>query len=435
LTEVTIGIVGARPFVDRVLALGRSENSGPHRLLPSAYEQETDAPAATAQIASKVDVLLFAGPLPFELAAAANAVRTPATFVPLSGWALPTAVLKSALVLGVDPELLTIDSASQHDVEEVFDAVGLRSSGVRVLDYARELDSKQFLRFHVDGHATGSSGAITSIPSVAAELRRLELPHVLMTPSRHAIAHALDTARLLGAGSTAEESRLALAVVRLPSSTSATHTALTAYERQSMRVAVHGALLEAARESGSVVVPRDEVSFFLFLTLGSLKRLTGNLTYGPFATTVRDATGLMVEVGIGFANTVADAEANALTAVAHSAQTRGSAAALVWPTGEVALLPASASSGTGNMPQDSDPEDITKALLRGMIAALKAANDDRRIVDAQQVSELMSIPLRSARRALRSLVEAGYAWPLPPDPADRPGRPPVPYQLLEEKLQ
>ncbi|WP_345526313.1 hypothetical protein [Nocardioides endophyticus] len=377
-------------------------------------------------------MLLFAGPLPFDLAVQAGAIQTPATFVPVSGWALPTAILK-ARELGIDPELLSIDSASRQDVEEVFDAVGLRHDAVRVLDYASNLGSDQFLEFHAAGEATGQGGAITSIPSVAAELRRRKVPHVLMSPSQQTISQALNTAHLLGAGSAAEESRLVLAIVRLPSSAGAEHaTALSAYERQGMRIAVHRALLEVAQEAGSVVVVRDELSFFVFLTLGSLKRLSDDLSRAPFVNVIRDATGLRVQVGIGLADTVAEAEAHAMTAVARSGRSRGFAAALVWPTGEVALLPTSAESR--DVSHDRGDEDPSKALLRELVEALRAANEVGRVVDAQRVSELMNVSLRSARRALRSLVEAGYAWPLPPDPADRAGRPPIPYQLLEEKL-
>ncbi|AYY14892.1 hypothetical protein EF847_21605 [Actinobacteria bacterium YIM 96077] len=59
---------------------------------------------------------------------------------------------------------------------------------------------------------------------------------------------------------------------------------------------------------------------------------------------------------------------------------------------------------------------------------------DERVVDAERVSELLGVTLRTARRMLNTLVDEGLAWPMPPARSSKVGRPPRPYQLLVDKL-
>ena len=55
-------------------------------------------------------------------------------------------------------------------------------------------------------------------------------------------------------------------------------------------------------------------------------------------------------------------------------------------------------------------------------------------VDAERVAQLMNVTLRTARRTLQNLVQAGLAWPMPPPRSKKVGRPPMLYQLLNERL-
>src|SRR5699024_7931475 len=69
-------------------------------------------------------------------------------------------------------------------------------------------------------------------------------------------------------------------------------------------------------------------------------------------------------------------------------------------------------------------------ILRQLLDALTDAGEASRIVEAEQVAELLGVTLRTARRYLRDLVAADLAWQLPPTKTHRVGRPPIPYRLL-----
>jgi predicted ArsR family transcriptional regulator len=56
------------------------------------------------------------------------------------------------------------------------------------------------------------------------------------------------------------------------------------------------------------------------------------------------------------------------------------------------------------------------------------------IVDAENAGNMLGVTPRTARRLLRTLVEEGLAWPLPPNRTPQPGRPRQLYRLIVEKL-
>ncbi|GAA4332227.1 hypothetical protein GCM10023178_45340 [Actinomadura luteofluorescens] len=55
-------------------------------------------------------------------------------------------------------------------------------------------------------------------------------------------------------------------------------------------------------------------------------------------------------------------------------------------------------------------------------------------MDAENAGKMLGVTPRTARRLLRTLVEEGLAWPLPPNRTPQPGRPRQLYRLIVEKL-
>jgi hypothetical protein len=56
------------------------------------------------------------------------------------------------------------------------------------------------------------------------------------------------------------------------------------------------------------------------------------------------------------------------------------------------------------------------------------------VVDAEGAGQMLGVTPRTARRLLRTLVDEGLAWPLPPNRTPQPGRPRQLYRLIVEKL-
>jgi hypothetical protein len=127
--------------------------------------------------------------------------------------------------------------------------------------------------------------------------------------------------------------------------------------------------------------------------------------------------------------TAQDAESHARSALARTQATRQAQGFAVDREGR-ALVP------TPRIPPRASPARRPKGL--DVLSRLAERMSDREgplVVDAESAGEMLDVTPRTARRLLRTLVEEGLAWPLPPNRTPQPGRPRQLYRLIVEKLE
>ncbi|NDL60129.1 transcriptional regulator [Phytoactinopolyspora mesophila] len=432
--EITIGVVGADEIVRRIVSVARESGNPSWRLIASVYGVEQEAHTQAMKIASRIDVCLFAGPLPYDIATRPGDLPVPATYVPVGGSALYGTLLRGALDEIFDPLRVSVDSVPTNDVRTAYREVGLDPSHVHVKPYTEPESADEFLSFHRELYDRGeTTGAVTTVPTVAAALAEAGIPSLKMTAAGTTIRHTLQTAALIGSGAKLEESRIVTMIVRVPSGAFPAHASPSNYWYQELKLSLHRELLRDARPMDAAVLARDEHSYLVVTTMGSLNIATDELTVAPFLGRITAELGLQLEVGIGLGRSTREAELNAQSAVDKASAAGGGTAFLVGPGDTVLQLPADRHGNVQpapSMAKDSKAIDVLSRLAE----KLDDEQDGERIVDAERVAELLGVTLRTARRTLHTLVDEGLAWPMPPARSSKVGRPPRPYQLLVEKI-
>lgn len=435
--EVAIGIVGADEIVHRVMSVAREFGNRSWRLIAAVYEDERDAYRQAMKIAPRVDVCMFAGPLPYDIATRHGDLPVPATYVPVGGAALYGTLLRGQIEGIFDPLRVSVDSLSPNDVYSAYREVGLDTTGVRVKQYVEPESAGHFLDFHRDLYRSGeTTGAVTTVPTVAAALTEAGVPSLKMTASGLTLLHAVQTAALIGSGAKLEESRIVTMIVRVPRSAVPAHVSPSDYWYQELKLSLHRELLREARPMDAAVLVRDEQSYLIVTTMGSLNVATDDLAVAPFVGRISNEFKINLDIGIGLGRSAREAELNAESAVDKASAGPSGTAYLVGPDGVVLQLPTAhgaATPGTVAGPATSKTKSLdVLARLRESLG--NGASETGGVVDAERVAEVLGVTLRTARRTLNSLVDEGLAWPLPPGRSSKAGRPPRPYQLLLEKL-
>ena len=434
LEDVTVGVVGADAFLHRVAEAARTEVRAPYRLVTASDAGARGAYGQALRIAKDVDVLLYSGPLPYDVAMAGESLPVPATFVPLGGVALPTALLRGALTNTIETTRISIDSVSTREVQEIYAELDLAMDSVHVIEYRESISLEEFFDFHVEHYRSGrTTGAITTVPEVAERLTDAGIPNLTMAPAPLTLRNSLHTARLLASGAKMDDSRIAIVIVRLPASALPNRTSSSNYWFQELKLSLHRTLLHEARRMDAAVLQRDEQSFLVITTMGSLRTGTDDLRRAPFLARISADLGIETEVGIGLGSTALQAEENAQDAVNLSAERPGDRAYLIGGHGGPLSLPASPTHSPAALGPQIPPQHIE--TLHHIIEALGADGDHNYVVDAERVANVQGVTLRTARRTLRTLVDAGLAWPMPPVRQQRAGRPAVRYQLLDERIR
>lgn len=432
---VTIGVVGPRDLVERVMLMGRGSRpvGGEWRLVGAAYREPHETVDRLAQLGDDVDACLFTGPVPYDLARESGALAVPATFVPLSGSSLYAALLRGVATGVCDPARVSVDVLSRTDVEEAYAEIGVDAGGVRLREYQPAESPAEIASFHEELCRDGAvTAALTCVPAVAELLAETSVPLLRVQPTTAAIREALRVAALIGAGSRLEEAQIAIGIVDVPTMRQAPGTGRSPYWREELRLSLHRVLLHEARRMGATVRPLDEHSYVVTATFGSVAAATDGFRVPLFVDRVRTELGIAVEVGIGLGATAHDAEANAGDALARAQASGEERGLVVGPSGQVLAL--SARHHASRSRRGTARTRGFEILSRLVTALGSRASGGPIVVDAETAAKVLDVTPRTARRMLRTLVDEGLAWPLPPNRAPQPGRPRQLYRLIVEKL-
>jgi len=455
--DLTIGVVGPHDMVERVMLSGPAAGGGSYvpfgappgasgaagqggslqaapgqqgaltgaswsgfglaaRLVAAAYRDEHEAAEKASRLSASVDVCLFASPVPYEYARRAGAIAGPATFVPLNGAALHTALLRASLHGRYDLTRISLDVLARSDIDEMYAELGMSAENVHTREEVAS--SATLAAFHERLWRRGETTvALTCVHAVAQRLDAADVPVITVRCTGTAIRSALHTAALLGAHHRLEEAALAVVIVDVPTLRETARRTAPRYWRDELRLTVHRLLLQDAQRIGAAVVPVGEHCFLVVATRGS-----------PFVERAQAELGVDLEVGVGMGRSAQEAETHARAALTRAQSGRGPHGFALDREGR-ALVPPPRPSARLQAP--GQPKGI-ETLAR--LADKLSAEESSLTVDAEAAGKLLGVTPRTARRLLRVLVEEGLAWPLPPNRSPQPGRPRQLYRLIIEKL-
>ncbi|GAA2729809.1 transcriptional regulator [Actinocorallia aurantiaca] len=429
--DLTIGVVGPHDLVERVMLMGHGPTPVPSRLVAAAYRDEQEAADKVVRLGSGVDVCLFASPVPYDFARKAGVLTMPATYVPLNGAALQGALLRASLDERFDAAKVSIDVLGRGEVEEAFGEVGLAVDQVHLREEVAGPGT--LAAFHERLWRRGlTSVALTCVHATAERMELAGVPTLRIRPTGAAIRTALQTASLLGAHHRLEESQLVVVLVDVPTLRESPRRVTPRYWREELKLALHRVLLQEAHRMNATVWPLDDHSYLITATRGSVSSGTEGFRTPPFVERVREELGLVIEVGIGMGRTAQEAETHARAALARS-QTSQRAQGFALDRDGRALVPAPRQPVRGGA-QAVKPKGLE--ILSRLADKLGDQGDTGAplVVDAENAGRMLGVTPRTARRLLRTLVEEGLAWPLPPNRTPQPGRPRQLYRLIVEKL-
>jgi hypothetical protein len=401
--------------------------------VPIAYEREEDAPRLVAEALPQLDAILFLGPVPHALARTALPQGFPATHIPYDGSGLIKALFEVHRRFGEDTPF-SIDSIREREVLDVVDEVGGRRADVHAIEGESDvpLPRETLVARHLDLARRGvTRAAVTYIRSVHHELVRYGVPTVSIEPPASALRSALQQTALLGIARSFEATQLVVVMVRFV----AGQPEDDATRRRQIDLGAQSFLLDLANRLEATLTDPAPGVYALITTKSGLDRSPDWEVDGIRAfERIGELIGMTPKVGIGFGETSREAETNAEHALGLAAAADSGLTTYVVFRDRAILGPLGGNGDavlrTTRVFADSTLQLARSAGVNPASMALLHTLDGAGVFDAERLSRLLGLSVRSARRIAGRLVGAGLAEPAGEEQLHGRGRPRQLYRLV-----
>ncbi|MFL1675729.1 helix-turn-helix domain-containing protein [Paenibacillus dendritiformis] len=395
-----------------------------------SYRQEEEAPDLARELAEKVDVLLFTGPVSYQLAKNQHQFDIPSLFVPLTGSGLYAVLFR--LERKLDVAAITVDTLSRQMLVSTF-----RELGHLWTAYEGEpLPSwKELVEFHRGHYEAGRSCcAITAIRSVSLQLAREGIPCEWIVPTEQDIIVTLERALLSTEWRRNKEGQVVVGLIRTDGIDRLAERQVSEHEIQRLKQDVHHLILSFVKHLDGHITQQSSGEYSFVTTRGVFERETGGYKRIPLARNVHKMNGIHLSIGIGFGRSAAEAGVHARRSLQLACEGGGGMCFIVRED-ESVIGPLEI-----NEPHELDLSLVDAALVKqAETAGLTSIYLSRLIahmtrfgkVDyyAQELATVLGVTVRSVHRFLLALMDAGLVDIVGEEKGASRGRPRQKYRI------
>lgn len=433
--KIKIGIIGPQDSIRKILEFAKEfEESA--ELVPYAYKVKDSAIELTSLCQEHTDLVLYTGEAPYRIALQAGIIRKPALFLPRNGSCIYKALWEMRND-GVEIKNISTEGLLKEEVLETASELGIEDFGnVYTFDIFNNfnVDYVQIADYHTRLFKEGSVGAvITAFSKIYEMLKDHEIPVYKVFPTKSLIRENLHKALLLGKMKISKDAQVAVQIVKIrdPKGVSASE-----YDFMSRRNRLESMLIQYTRENLGSLFPMGRDEYLIFTNRGAIENADFQRRFDTRDFS-KDTFNAILSSGIGFGNTVYEAENNARAALGHAAERDFHCAFIIDDNGTISgpyakeedlVLSYSLSSGKSEeirkMADATTLSPVYIAKLRSLIE-----KNNKNVVDAPIVADYLNISVRSARRILTVLTQSGFAIVKYTESKAKTGRPCHVYEL------
>ncbi|TDE92782.1 winged helix-turn-helix transcriptional regulator [Occultella glacieicola] len=404
---ITVAVIGPHDLVERTVeVVGGMDGMRPR---PHPYEHERETPQVLRELGSDVDIQLFTGVVPYQIASAHGLLGRIAGYVEYSGSVLLSALV-TVLRAGTQLTSLSIDTLDEDEARGTLAEAGVQADAVRVLPYAPGTDAATLVAFHRRAHADDpGSIALTCLGSVYDEIGETQ-PAVRLAPARSAIRLAVNRLRLQRESMDSGDAQLVLGIVE--AAADAEH-----------------ALAGELAPLGASLIHTGSREFLVVTTRGPLEDATAEFTELPMLERLR-AQYPTLRVGFGLGGSGAEAHTLARRALGRARQL-GRVAAVISLRNDIDMTLSRTSTPRSNQRANTGQlahrAGLSVGTLQRLQDYLRHATSPE--VTTRELSEHLGVQPRTARRILNRLERAGIARDVGSRNPEGSGRPLVVYRV------
>ncbi|MEI7025264.1 ArsR family transcriptional regulator [Paenibacillus sp. y28] len=426
--KIRLGYIGVEDTM--IMVLGVIRKFPQFHCMPFLYSSFEEIPSLLREQTPKVDMWLFSGPLPYEVAKRQCDPGLPMYYIPFSGTSLYRALCHILYQQNIDVSKISFDVVDERELKRLFSELGIADRTVLCRSY--DGSHQELVDFHYRLWTQGASSmAVTCVWSVQRRLEELGVPVYRVVPTEFSVESVLNTALREQETLLFMDTQVAVQFIETAPYSGVPHSTHSSDELYHMEMAVNQQLLKYSKKVQGSLKMISPGRYVVFTTRGAVRDVTGNFSAVPDLQEIHALKGQVSGIGIG--RTTYEAELLAGKALLHS-KDYGQGTWMVYfedktvtgPLGKPEQI--SFAYASDSLKDISSRTSLSAATLGKLDSVLKKLRTDQ--INAHELARHMQIMPRSARRILIQLETGGFAQVVGEENPHPRGRPRKTYQIM-----
>ncbi|TMV49149.1 helix-turn-helix transcriptional regulator [Paenibacillus mesophilus] len=424
-SHISIGMIGPEAIVRKMLQSVKKFPTFEPKI--KIFDHNEEAPELARQLMNEVEVLLFSGLLPYQLALKEIHFSIPVLYIPILGTCLYRALFCIHDKYGLDS--ISVDSVSRRDMISALEDLNKLSTKVVYHQSALLPSRDELLQFHrrqiEQGHV---KAVLTANHQVSDELTRLGIPNEPIIPTEQDIDISLSRALLSTESRRNKEGQVVVGFINVDQFRSLAENSISELEVQRLKLDIHRLLLGYIESLEGHLTQLGSDEYFFITTRGTFERGTQGYKFIPIAREAEKLLNVTLSIGIGFGRSANEAGTHARVALRHCKDAGGNICYIVREDKSI-IGPLEMTEPHKYDLSLIDTELIRKTRDTGFsgtsLSKLIAYMTRTGKVDfiAPELASVLGLTVRSVHRNLAALLDAGLIEIVGEDKVKSRGRP------------
>jgi hypothetical protein len=427
-----IAVIGPKDIVADCLSL---QVNYPNLLLEDfVYESEKETTSIINNLPTNVDLLLFAGPVPYMQAFGKELLSSiPHTYIPYHGTALLRALFQAQKLQ--ETNNYSIDTVNLKLLLEAFSELGITDLPKYITEFTYEQDSMDLVNYHTKLFQEGKTkGAITSLASCHQELLKIEVPSIKIKPFKSVISDTLDKVKLICDSIHNKENQISVGFISVNGFEKWSQEKKQ-QEIQEFEIQLESSVLNFVKELDGQYVQTTPREFLYFTTRAFIDNATKGFSSLPSifhkSNLPRD---IKLNLGIGMGGTTNLAATSAKIAVEKVREIGGDCCFIVNENQELIEIFKGTKETkrlelrtTDQLIIDmAEQSNLSAKTLRKVFFAIQQVGDE---FTANEIAPFLALTVKSTQRILRKLKEGRVIIVVGKEALQSRGKPRQVFQL------
>jgi len=430
-----IGVVGPIKSVEKIIELA-NEIEQDMKFIPYIYSIATETKNIVEAHDQDVDFWLFSGYIPFKVATQTSISREKLTYIFFSEAAIYRGFLEQSYKMKKFIENVSIDFISSPEKMSSEGLVkiekNVRKMYLKEFDVA--IDPKELFDFHYELWQEGKIDfAITCYPSVDEELKKMGVPSYWVSPTKTEIYHTVQLFTEKIKTSYYKETQIGAVMLEIKEFDSLKERMKQGYRIQYLELRMKENLLQLCEQVDGSLIEEGNGRYTVFSTRGAIEGEIQFIKEKMYQLSIEMEA--KVTAGIGFAQTVFNAELNAHRALRQTKEHESIDIVMIQDDGTI--IESVGNNEELSYSYRAEDPTILEKLKKGSVS-IKTYTRIQALVQkmrwkhftTKDLASQLQMSERNAQRIVADLCSVGLAEICGEELQHTRGRPIKMYQLL-----